>query len=72
MVEYCMHIMMSFILRMIPYGCLATGNMTGILEVVRNSQTIYEIQRKRGIMGTLQLKSSVLHDWVKEKNRGAQ
>ncbi|XP_071510184.1 phosphatidylinositol 4,5-bisphosphate 3-kinase catalytic subunit alpha isoform-like [Diadema antillarum] len=59
-------------LKMTPYRCLATGNMTGLIEVVRNSSTIYDIQHKAGIMSTLQLKSGVLHQWIKEKSRGTQ
>ncbi|PIK49264.1 putative phosphatidylinositol 4,5-bisphosphate 3-kinase catalytic subunit alpha isoform [Apostichopus japonicus] len=59
-------------LKMIPYRCLATGNMTGLIEVVRNSATIYDIQHKAGIMSTLQLKSGVLHQWIKEKKQGEQ
>ena len=30
---------------MIPYGCLSTGNKTGLIEVVKNSDTIANIQR---------------------------
>ncbi|XP_033641996.1 phosphatidylinositol 4,5-bisphosphate 3-kinase catalytic subunit alpha isoform-like [Asterias rubens] len=59
-------------LKMQPYKCLASGNATGLIEVVRNSLTIYDIQHKAGIMGTLQLKSSVLHQWIREKNKGLQ
>ncbi|XP_070560481.1 phosphatidylinositol 4,5-bisphosphate 3-kinase catalytic subunit alpha isoform-like [Ptychodera flava] len=57
-------------LRMIPYGCLATGNKTGMVEVVRNAKTVYKIQRIGGITGTLQLSSSQLHNWIKERNKG--
>uniref|UniRef100_A0A8D3BV32 phosphatidylinositol-4,5-bisphosphate 3-kinase n=1 Tax=Scophthalmus maximus TaxID=52904 RepID=A0A8D3BV32_SCOMX len=32
-------------LRMIPYGCLSTGNKMGLIEVVENSDTIANIQR---------------------------
>ena len=31
-------------LRMTPYSCLATGNQVGIIEVVRNSKTVFDIQ----------------------------
>ena len=58
--------------RMTPYRCLATGNMTGLIEVVRNSSNIYDIQHKAGIMSTLQLKSGVIHQWIKEKCKGSQ
>ncbi|XP_077998309.1 phosphatidylinositol 4,5-bisphosphate 3-kinase catalytic subunit alpha isoform-like [Glandiceps talaboti] len=57
-------------LRMIPYGCLATGNRTGMVEVVRNSMTIFKIQRGGGLKGALQLNSSQLHNWIKDKNKG--
>eukprot|EP00057_Strongylocentrotus_purpuratus_P008911 XP_011663385.1 PREDICTED: phosphatidylinositol 4,5-bisphosphate 3-kinase catalytic subunit alpha isoform [Strongylocentrotus purpuratus] len=59
-------------LKMTPYRCLATGNMTGLIEVVRNSSNIYDIQHKAGIMSTLQLKSGVIHQWIKEKCKGSQ
>ncbi|XP_071945035.1 phosphatidylinositol 4,5-bisphosphate 3-kinase catalytic subunit alpha isoform-like isoform X1 [Antedon mediterranea] len=56
-------------LKLIPYSCLSTGNMTGMIEIVRNSKTIYDIQHKSGLMGTLQLKSGVLHQWIKVRNK---
>ena len=33
-------------LRMTPYSCLATGNQVGIIEVVRNSKTVFDIQKQ--------------------------
>ena len=30
-------------LKLIPYGCMATGPRTGFIEVVKNSKTIAEV-----------------------------
>ena len=57
-------------LRMIPYHCLATGKDVGMIEVVRNSQTIMEIQRKQDFRAAMQVRSKELHRWIKERNKG--
>uniref|UniRef100_A0AAQ4NVQ3 Phosphatidylinositol 4,5-bisphosphate 3-kinase catalytic subunit alpha isoform n=1 Tax=Gasterosteus aculeatus aculeatus TaxID=481459 RepID=A0AAQ4NVQ3_GASAC len=57
-------------LRMLPYGCLSIGDCVGLIEVVRNSHTIMQIQCKGGIKGALQFNSHTLHQWLKDKNKG--
>lgn len=55
---------------MLPYGCLSIGDCVGVIEVVRNSFTIMQIQCKGGLKGALQFNSNTLHHWIKDKNRG--
>ncbi|KAI7793942.1 hypothetical protein IRJ41_011090 [Triplophysa rosa] len=57
-------------LRMLPYGCLSIGDCVGLIEVVKNSHTIMQIQCKGGLKGALQFNSNTLHHWIKEKNKG--
>ncbi|XP_078138430.1 phosphatidylinositol 4,5-bisphosphate 3-kinase catalytic subunit alpha isoform-like [Centroberyx gerrardi] len=57
-------------LRMLPYGCLSIGDCVGLIEVVKNSFTIMQIQCKGGLKGALQFNSHTLHHWIKDKNRG--
>ncbi|KAF4078056.1 hypothetical protein AMELA_G00195000 [Ameiurus melas] len=58
-------------LRMIPYGCLSTGNKTGLIEVVKNSDTIANIQRnKSNSAATAAFNKDALLDWLKSKNPG--
>uniref|UniRef100_H2M7Z5 phosphatidylinositol-4,5-bisphosphate 3-kinase n=1 Tax=Oryzias latipes TaxID=8090 RepID=H2M7Z5_ORYLA len=57
-------------LRMLPYGCLSLGDCVGLIEVVRSSHTIMQIQCKGGLKGALQFNSNTLHQWLKDKNRG--
>ncbi|KAK3518838.1 hypothetical protein QTP70_014998 [Hemibagrus guttatus] len=58
-------------LRMIPYGCLSTGDKTGLIEVVKNSDTIANIQRnKSNSAATAAFNKDALLDWLKSKNPG--
>ncbi|XP_064160398.1 phosphatidylinositol 4,5-bisphosphate 3-kinase catalytic subunit delta isoform [Anguilla rostrata] len=58
-------------LRMIPYGCLSTGNKTGLIEVVKNSDTIANIQRnKSNSAATAAFNKDALLNWLKSKNPG--
>uniref|UniRef100_A0A3P9N196 Phosphatidylinositol 4,5-bisphosphate 3-kinase catalytic subunit alpha isoform n=1 Tax=Poecilia reticulata TaxID=8081 RepID=A0A3P9N196_POERE len=57
-------------LRMLPYGCLSIGDRVGLIEVVKNSYTIMQIQCKGGLKGALQFNSNTLHHWIKDKNHG--
>ncbi|KAG2468424.1 PK3CA kinase, partial [Polypterus senegalus] len=56
--------------RMLPYGCLSIGDCVGLIEVVKNSHTIMQIQCKGGLKTALQFNSNALHQWLKEKNKG--
>lgn len=54
-------------LRMIPYGCLSTGDQVGLIEVILNSSTIAKIQKKsHGARGAF--KKEVLLQWLREQN----
>ncbi|KAG7477551.1 hypothetical protein MATL_G00070830 [Megalops atlanticus] len=58
-------------LRMIPYGCLSTGNKTGLIEVVKNSDTIANIQRNNSnSAATAAFNKDALLNWLKSKNPG--
>lgn len=59
-----------FSFRMLPYGCLSIGDCVGLIEVVRSSHTIMQIQCKGGLKGALQFNSHTLHQWLKDKNKG--
>jgi len=53
---------------MIPYGCLATGQNVGMIEVVRNAKTVMHIL-KQDIRSAMMVRTKELHNWIKEKNR---
>ncbi|XP_076874569.1 phosphatidylinositol 4,5-bisphosphate 3-kinase catalytic subunit delta isoform isoform X2 [Brachyhypopomus gauderio] len=56
-------------LRMIPYGCLSTGNKTGLIEVVKNADTIANIQRNSSNnAATAAFNKDALLNWLKSKN----
>ncbi|KAG7162944.1 Phosphatidylinositol 45-bisphosphate 3-kinase catalytic subunit alpha isoform-like [Homarus americanus] len=56
-------------LRMMPYSCLAMGKQVGVIEVVRNAKTVYNIQRSSKL-GAIQVDSSQLYKWIRDKNKG--
>ena len=53
-----------------PYACLSTGKDVGMIEVVRLAKTVYGIQRQAGKLAAIQVDSTQLHKWIKEKNKG--
>ena len=55
---------------MMPYACLSTGKDVGMIEVVRLAKTVYGIQRQAGKLAAIQVDSTQLHKWIKEKNKG--
>ena len=55
-------------LRMKPYQVVATGDQSGIIEVVPNSETTAEIQKDNGLLGAL--KKTPLQDYLKKHNPG--
>ncbi|XP_048097198.1 phosphatidylinositol 4,5-bisphosphate 3-kinase catalytic subunit delta isoform isoform X1 [Alosa alosa] len=58
-------------LRMVPYGCLSTGNKTGLIEVVKNSDTIANIQLYNSTSAaTAAFNKDALLNWLKSKNPG--
>uniref|UniRef100_A0A8D0HNY0 phosphatidylinositol-4,5-bisphosphate 3-kinase n=1 Tax=Sphenodon punctatus TaxID=8508 RepID=A0A8D0HNY0_SPHPU len=59
-------------LRMTPYGCLSTGDKTGLIEVVMHSDTIANIQlNKSNMAATAAFNKDALLNWLKSKNPGA-
>lgn len=55
--------------RMSAYGSLSMGKNIGMIEIVRNSKTVFEIQKKQDILAAMQLAVKELHRWIKEHNR---
>lgn len=57
--------------RMTPYGCLPTGDRTGLIEVVLHSDTIANIQlNKSNMAATAAFNKDALLNWLKSKNPG--
>ena len=54
---------------MTPYGCLSTGDMVGLIEVVLDSTTLANIQKRKGggVTKGAFVRSSLL-DYIKEYN----
>lgn len=58
-------------LRMSPYGCLSTGNKMGLIEAVKNSDTIANIQLNSSTTAaTAAFNKDALLNWLKSKNPG--
>ncbi|KAL5491745.1 hypothetical protein EMCRGX_G017097 [Ephydatia muelleri] len=56
-------------IRVLPYGCVATGLNTGFIEVVRKADTIERIYEKyRTSHSTRDRKVHVLYQWLKDHN----
>ncbi|GBG30282.1 Phosphatidylinositol 3-kinase, putative [Hondaea fermentalgiana] len=53
---------------MTPYRCISTGNELGMIEVVTNSETTANIQKRHGKLGALS--SRTLYEWLQDCNRG--
>ncbi|CAG0915768.1 unnamed protein product [Notodromas monacha] len=56
-------------LRMLPYSCLATGRQVGLIEVVQRAKTVYAIQRQQSKLAAIQVDSTSLNKWIREKNQ---
>ena len=56
-------------LEMLPYGCVATGDELGFIEVVLNSDTISNIQKSYG-GATSAFSKEPLKDWLEKENKG--
>jgi hypothetical protein len=60
-----------FPFRMLPYGCLATGDRSGIIEVVSTSETIADIQlNSSNVAAAAAFNKDALLNWLKEYNSG--
>ena len=40
----------------------------GIIEVVRNSKTVFDIQKGQGRLASMQIDSSQLYKWIRDRN----
>lgn len=64
----------SFLLvlcRIVPYGCLATGDRAGLIEVVSSADTIANIQLTSSNMAAAAaFNKDALLNWLKERNSG--
>ena len=54
-------------LRMIPYGCISTGNEVGMIEVVLNAETVSNIQQAYG-GSTAAFRDTPLQEWIRAQN----
>ncbi|CAL8343536.1 unnamed protein product [Arctogadus glacialis] len=58
-------------LRIVPYGCLATGDRAGLIEVVSSADTIANIQlTSSNVAAAAAFNKDALLNWLKEKNSG--
>ncbi|XP_065176663.1 phosphatidylinositol 4,5-bisphosphate 3-kinase catalytic subunit alpha isoform-like [Sycon ciliatum] len=55
-------------MRMIPYGCLSTGDQVGLIEVVLQANTVAKIQKAKGGGSRGAFDKSTLYKWLQEKN----
>lgn len=57
--------------RIVPYGCLATGDRAGLIEVVSSADTIANIQLTSSNMAAAAaFNKDALLNWLKERNTG--
>lgn len=57
--------------RIVPYGCLATGDRAGLIEVVSSAETIANIQLTSSNMAAAAaFNKDALLNWLKERNSG--
>uniref|UniRef100_A0A8C1EJJ3 phosphatidylinositol-4,5-bisphosphate 3-kinase n=1 Tax=Cyprinus carpio carpio TaxID=630221 RepID=A0A8C1EJJ3_CYPCA len=55
----------------VPYGCLATGDHSGLIEVVSSADTIANIQKTSSNMAAAAaFNKDALLNWLKDKNSG--
>ena len=54
---------------MSPYGVVSTGKGLGVIEIVRDSDTIMNIQQKNGIRAAVQMDSFGLYNWIITHNK---
>uniref|UniRef100_A0A8D2ZCU7 phosphatidylinositol-4,5-bisphosphate 3-kinase n=1 Tax=Scophthalmus maximus TaxID=52904 RepID=A0A8D2ZCU7_SCOMX len=58
-------------LRIVPYGCLATGDRSGLIEVVSSADTIANIQlTSSNVAAAAAFNKDALLNWLKERNTG--
>lgn len=60
-----------FSYRIVPYGCLATGDRAGLIEVVSSADTIANIQlTSSNVAAAAAFNKDALLNWLKERNSG--
>ena len=58
--------------RMIPYGCLSTGDQISMIEVVLNSSTVAKIQKEKGGGAKVAFDKTTLYQFLKEHNSDSE
>ena len=54
--------------RLIPYGCMSTGDRVGLIEVVLESKTVANIQKKVGKSARAAFNKKCLYQWLQNEN----
>lgn len=54
-------------MKLLPYGCLATGKDTGIIEAVADARTVMSVQRAN-LSSAMQINSLSLYRWIRANN----
>lgn len=55
-------------LYLLPYGCISTGLVNGLIQVVVNARTVASIQKEFGGLIRGSFKDEVLKKWLEDKN----
>eukprot|EP01102_Stenamoeba_stenopodia_P009928 TRINITY_DN2950_c0_g4_i1.p1 TRINITY_DN2950_c0_g4~~TRINITY_DN2950_c0_g4_i1.p1 ORF type:complete len:949 (+),score=178.17 TRINITY_DN2950_c0_g4_i1:889-3735(+) len=58
-------------LRLSPYGCIATGDQEGMIEIVLNAETTANINKQAGGFREV-FKKNTLRDWLRKQNPDEQ
>lgn len=65
------YLVLFVLCRIVPYGCLATGDRAGLIEVVSSADTIANIQLTSSNMAAAAaFNKDALLNWLKERNSG--
>lgn len=68
---FCFEHESVFCFRILPYGCLATGDHSGLIEAVSSSETIADIQlNSSNVAAAAAFNKDALLNWLKEYNLG--
>nr|ASO96440.1 PI3K-like protein [Dugesia japonica] len=54
-------------MKLLPYGCLASGKDSGIIEAVKDAKTVMSIQRSH-LSSAMQMDSFSLYRWIRSNN----
>ena len=53
---------------MLIYDCYSTGDKIGFIEVIKDSLTVFKIQREGGFRDQYQISASRLFKWITDNN----